>query len=76
MREEYNEKELEEELTIHIAQLLLELGKGLSFCGRQVELVVSGISCWVDMLFYHIRLKCYVVVELKTGRFNLNMPDS
>lgn len=58
-----------DELCKHITQLLLELGKGFSFCGRQVELVVSGTSYRIDMLFYHIRLKCYVVVELKTHAF-------
>ena len=69
IREDYDERDLEDELTKHITQLLLELGKGFSFCGRQVELVVSGTSYWIDMLFYHIRLKCYVVVELKTHAF-------
>lgn len=69
MREDYDERDLEDELTKHITQLLLELGKGFSFCGRQVELVVSGTSYRIDMLFYHIRLKCYVVVELKTHAF-------
>lgn len=69
MREDYDEKDLEDELTKHITQFLLELGKGFSFCGRQVEIVVSGTSYRIDMLFYHIRLKCYVVVELKTHTF-------
>ena len=69
MREDYDERDLEDELTKHITQLLLELGKGFSFCGRQVELVVSGTSYRIDILFYHIRLKCYVVVELKTHAF-------
>lgn len=71
MREDYDEKDLEDELTKHITQFLLELGKGFSFCGRQVEIVVSGTSYRIDMLFYHIRLKCYVVVELKTHTFQL-----
>lgn len=69
MRADYDERDLEEELTKHITQLLLELGKGFSFCGRQVELIVSGTSYRIDMLFYHIRLRCYVVVELKTRAF-------
>ena len=69
MREDYDERDLEDELTKHITQLLLELSKGFSFCGRQVELVVSGTSYRIDILFYHIRLKCYVVVELKTHAF-------
>ena len=62
MREDYDERDLEDELTKHITQLLLELGKVFSFCGRQVELVVSGTSYRIDILFYHICLKCYVVV--------------
>lgn len=69
MREEYDEMDLEDALSKHITQLLLELGKGFAFCGRQVELVVSGTSYRMDMLFYHIQLKCYVVVELKARAF-------
>ena len=65
----YDEHDLENALTFHITQFLLELGKGFSFCGRQVEVVVSGTSYFIDMLFYHIRLKCYVVVELKVTDF-------
>lgn len=65
----YDERDLEEALSRQITRFLLELGKGFSFCGRQVELVVSGTSYFVDMLFYHVRLKCFVVVELKVGEF-------
>ena len=56
-------------LTHNITRFLLELGKGFTFYGRQVELVVSGTSYFLDMLFYHVRLKCYVVVELKVTDF-------
>ena len=69
MGETYDERDLEEALTRQIARFLLELGKGFSFYGRQVELVVSGTSYFVDMMFYHVRLKCFVVVELKVGEF-------
>ena len=69
MREEYDEKELELSLSRNIEHFLLELGKGFAFVGRQVELRVSDTSYYVDMLFYHIRLKSYVVIELKSVDF-------
>lgn len=69
MREGYDERELEDALTSHITRFLLELGKGFAFVGRQVEIVVSDTSYFMDMLFYHIKLKCYVVVELKVVKF-------
>ena len=67
--EEYQESDLERALTANITRFLLELGKGFTFYGRQVELVVSEKSYFVDMLFYHVRLKCFVAVELKTTEF-------
>ena len=69
MPQMYQERDLEDALTHHITRFLLELGKGFTFYGRQVELVVSGTSYFIDMLFYHVRLKCYVVVELKVTDF-------
>ena len=65
----YKERELENALTDNITNFLLELGRGFAFVGRQVELKVADSSYIIDMLFYHIRLKCYVVVELKTVNF-------
>ena len=65
----YKERDLEDALSHNITRFLLELGKGFTFYGRQVELVVSGTSYFIDMLFYHVRLKCYVVVELKVTDF-------
>lgn len=65
----YNERELETALSKNIEKFLLELGKGFAFVGRQVELSFNGKSHFIDMLFYHIKLKCYVVVELKTMAF-------
>ena len=65
----YKERELENALTDNITNFLLELGRGFAFVGRQVELKVADSSYFIDMLFYHIRLKCYVVVELKTVNF-------
>lgn len=65
----YDETELEEALTRSITDLLLELGSGFAFVGRQKELVVGGKSRKIDLLFYHIRLRCYVVCELKAREF-------
>lgn len=65
----YDEAELEEALTKNVTDLLLELGTGFAFLGRQKELVVGGRSRKIDLLFYHIRLRCYVVCELKAKPF-------
>ncbi|MBQ8867655.1 MAG: DUF1016 family protein [Bacteroidaceae bacterium] len=65
----YDEAELEEALTKNVTGLLLELGTGFAFLGRQKELVVGGQSRKIDLLFYHIRLRCYVVCELKAKPF-------
>ena len=67
--EEYDERDLENALERNITRFLLELGTGFAFVGRQVEILVSGTPRRVDMLFYHIRLRCYVVVELKAKAF-------
>ena len=72
MQPGYDERDFENALTHNITKMLLELGRGFAFVGRQVELVVSGTSYFIDMLFYHVRLKCYVVVELKVVPF---MPE-
>lgn len=63
------ELEIEKKLTEHIQDFLLELGRGFAFVGRQVELEVGGDTFRIDMLFYHLRLRCYVVIELKAGKF-------
>ncbi len=65
----YSEEELESALEQNITQFLLELGTGFAFVGRQKEIIVSGKTRKIDMLFYHIGLKCYVVVELKVVSF-------
>ncbi|MBC8600834.1 DUF1016 domain-containing protein [Parabacteroides acidifaciens] len=65
----YKERELEDALVQNITKFLLELGTGFAYVGRQVEVVVGDSSYFMDMLFYHIKLKCYVVVELKTVKF-------
>ena len=65
----YNERDIERQLTQHITQFLLELGKGFAFIGRQYHLEVADNNYYIDLLFYHITLKCYVVVELKNHKF-------
>ncbi len=66
---EARERDIEQALTQHITQFLLELGAGFAYVGRQVELNVGGDDFYLDLLFYHLKLRCYVVVELKTGDF-------
>lgn len=64
-----HEREIEEGLIRHITRFLLELGAGFAFVGRQFRLEVAGDEFFIDLLFYHTRLKCYVVVELKATAF-------
>ena len=63
------EAEVERALVAHLEKFLLELGQGFAFVGRQVHLEVGGDDFYIDLLFYHLRLRCYVVVELKTTKF-------
>lgn len=67
------EKDIEDGLTTHITQFLLELGQGFSFVGRQVHLELAGHDYYIDMLFYHLRLRCFVVIELKAVPFDPGM---
>jgi len=69
LSKEHNERELELGLIEHITQFLLELGAGFAYIGRQVPLQVGERDFFLDLLFYHTRLHCYVVVELKTVDF-------
>ena len=63
------EIEIERQLTEHIQSFLLELGQGFAFVGRQVHLEVGGNDFYLDLLFYHLKLRCFVVVELKACDF-------
>jgi hypothetical protein len=63
------ERDIENQLVAQITRFLLELGKGFAFLGRQYPVVVNGRDYFLDLLFYHARLKCYVVIELKAGGF-------
>ena len=63
------EREIENALVKHVTEFLLELGAGFAFVGRQVLLDVGGDEFFIDLLFYHLKLRCYVVIELKGGKF-------
>jgi predicted nuclease of restriction endonuclease-like (RecB) superfamily len=63
------EREIEDALVQQVTRFLLELGAGFAFVGRQVLLDVGGDEFFIDLLFYHLKLRCYVVIELKAGKF-------
>lgn len=67
--EESQERALEDAIIQHITRFLLELGAGFAFVGRQVHIEVGGDDFFIDLLFYHLKLRCYVVIELKAGAF-------
>ncbi|MGI6395308.1 MAG: PDDEXK nuclease domain-containing protein [bacterium] len=69
IRQQHDEKELENALINHVTKFLLELGAGFSYIGRQYKIEVDGDEFFIDLLFYHVKLHCYVVVELKTVKF-------
>lgn len=69
LKEKVSERELEESLLSQIKVLLLELGNGFSFVGSQYKISTKDSDYYIDLLFYHITLKCYVVVELKNDKF-------
>ena len=66
---DYRERELENGLTQNITRFLLELGTGFAFVGHQVPLVIGDDTVYPDLLFYHLELKCYIVIELKVDKF-------
>jgi predicted nuclease of restriction endonuclease-like (RecB) superfamily len=67
--QEAGEREIEAALVQHVSRFLLELGAGFAYVGRQVPMEVGGDDFFIDLLFYHLKLHCYVVVELKAGAF-------
>lgn len=69
LAEPFHERELEIELVRHLEKFLLELGQGFAFVGRQYRLAVSDEDYYVDLLFYHLRLRAFVVIDLKVGPF-------
>nr|WP_198246711.1 PDDEXK nuclease domain-containing protein [methane-oxidizing endosymbiont of Gigantopelta aegis] len=66
---EAQERDIEQALLRHVTEFLLELGAGFAFVGKQVHLEVGGDDFYIDLLFYHLKLRCYVVIELKAGDF-------
>lgn len=68
-KEKTDERSIEEQLANQITKFLLELGKGFAFVGRQMHFLVGDADFYADLVFYHINLKCYVVVELKAREF-------
>lgn len=69
LEEPFHERELETNLLHHLEKFLLELGQGFAFVGRQHRIEVSGDEFSIDLLFYHLRLRAFVVIDLKTGKF-------
>ncbi len=67
--ENYREKDIENQLIQHLTKFLLELGKGFAFVGSQYHLKISDKEYFIDLLFYHTRLKCFIVIELKNTCF-------
>ncbi len=69
LKKDADEKSIEEQLTKHITHFLLELGKGFAFIGKQYHLEVGEKDYYIDLLFYHTKLRCYIVIELKATGF-------
>jgi len=65
----FRERDVEKQLIQHITKFLLELGKGFAYIGNQYHLQIADQDYYIDLLFYHIKLKCYIVIELKNTRF-------
>jgi predicted nuclease of restriction endonuclease-like (RecB) superfamily len=69
LTEEAQEREIEDALVKQVTEFLLELGAGFAYVGKQVHIEVGGDDFFIDLLFYHLKLRCYIVIELKTGDF-------
>ena len=70
LHEDHLEKELEEGLVNHMQKFLIELGQGFSFVGQQYPIKAGDQDLYLDLLFYHLKLRCYVIVELKGRKFD------
>jgi len=71
LSDSYKERELEDALTTNITKFLTELGQGFAYVGRQVPVKIGKKERFIDLLFYHLKLRCYVVIELKANEFEL-----
>ena len=69
LTDSYKERELENALTDNITKFLIELGAGFAYVGRQIPLKVGNKEFYLDLLFYHLKLRCYIVIELKATYF-------
>lgn len=69
LRDQAAERDLESGLLAHIRRFLVELGAGFAFVGQQMHLAVDGEDFYIDLLFYHLKLRCYIVIDLKTTSF-------
>ena len=68
-RQSHDEHDIEQQMVENVTKLLLELGTGFAFMGRQHHIVVGGEDFYIDLLFYNVKLHCYVVIELKNDKF-------
>lgn len=69
MENSFREKDIEKQLVGNVTKFLLELGKGFAFIGQQYQITVGETDYYIDLLFYHVKLRCYVVIELKNTKF-------
>lgn len=69
LEDDARERQIEQALVDHVADFLIELGAGFAYVGRQVHLEVGGDDFFLDLLFYHLKLRAYVVIEIKAGKF-------
>jgi len=69
LSDNYKEREMEDALTENITKFLLELGQGFSYVGRQISIKIGETERFIDLLFYHLKLRCFIVIELKAVKF-------
>src|SRR5262249_19842074 len=69
LAEPFHERELEAHLLRHLERFLIELGQGFAFVGRQYRIAVGDEDFYIDLLFYHLLLRCFVIIDLKNGPF-------
>ncbi len=69
LEEPFHERELETSLLHQLERFLLELGQGFAFVGRQLHVEVGNTDFYIDLLFYHLKLRCFVVIDLNKGEF-------